>query len=153
MSSLKPVCVSCPAADRQAGPKQADLPPPNLSSMLIINPTYSTLPVSLHHKLTFFFFSFPSLSFSVLFSLTPPPFLLPSSLLQQICSRENNWWWGVWEKQELLPGAGRTSHGRHESAKRCSTVSIYLFFNHFPSFPQFLLAIFLHCHCIISHCL
>lgn len=73
MSSLKPVCVSCPAADRQAGPKQADLPPPNLSSMLIINPTYSTLPVSLHHKLTFFFFSFPSLSFSVLFSLTPPP--------------------------------------------------------------------------------
>lgn len=42
-----------PAAER------ADRSPSNLSSMLIINPTYSALPVSLHRKLTFLFFSLP----------------------------------------------------------------------------------------------
>ncbi len=126
MSSLEPASVSSPASDRQAGLQQADLSPPNLSSMLIINPTYSALPVSLHHKLTFLFFSLPlpllcpslSLFLSRLLPVFPP---LLFSLLQQSYSRENYWRWGVWEKQELLPGAGRASHGRHESAERCGT--------------------------------
>lgn len=89
--------------------------------MLIINPTYSALPVSLHRKLTFLFFSLP-LPLSP-FPLTTLPFFSPP-LLQQTYSRENYWRWGVWEKQELLPGAGRASHGRHESAERCSTEPI-----------------------------
>lgn len=80
MSSLEP--AASPAGDRQAGAQQADLSPPNLSSMLIINPTYSALPVSLHHKLTFLFFSLPSSPFSVLlcpFAFTPPSFSSPPS--------------------------------------------------------------------------
>lgn len=45
--------------------------------MLIINPTYSALPESLHCKLTFLFFSSPSLSFSVPFLSRPFLFFLP----------------------------------------------------------------------------
>lgn len=130
MSSLE---RASPAGDRQAGPQQADLLPPNLSSMLIINPTYSALPVSLHHKLTFLFFSLPLPPFcpSLPLSFHSPSFFPPLlfSLLQQSYSRESYWRWGVWEKQELLPGAGRASHGRHESAERCSTEPIF-----FPSY-------------------
>ena len=111
--------------DGQVGPGHADLSPLNLSSMLIINPTYSALPESLHCKLTFSLllspsFPSPSLSSFLPFFFPPPP------LLQQTCSRENNWRWGVWEKQELLPGAGRASHGRHESAERCGTELVFI---------------------------
>lgn len=120
-------------ADWQAG---CDLSPPNLSSMLIINPTYSALPVSLHRKLTFLFFSLP-LPPLCPFPFTPLPLYRPLffSVLQQIYSRESYWRWGVWEKQELLPGTGRASHGRHESAERCSTdlsvVTFCLLLSHF----------------------
>lgn len=76
MSSLEPVSVSIPAGDRQADPRQADLSPPNLSSTLIINPTYSALPVSFHHKLTFLFFSLPHPPLCP-FPFTPLPYFLP----------------------------------------------------------------------------
>lgn len=66
--------VSCPAGDGQTGPQQADLSPPNLSSTLIFNPTSSVLPVSLHHKLTFLFFSLPlPLLYSPLSLCCPTP--------------------------------------------------------------------------------
>lgn len=73
--------------DRQAGPRQADLSPPHLSSMLIINPTYSALPVSPPSQINLSLLLFP---LSVLFCpsaftpLSPPP-----SLLQQSYTREN----------------------------------------------------------------
>lgn len=111
--------------------KERNLSPPNISLSLFINPTYRALPVSLHHELTFLFFFFslpPSLSLLFLFFF-----------LQQTCSRENYWRWGVWEKQELLPGAGRASHGRHESAERCGTeeFSSSLYTSSFsPPLPQ-----------------
>lgn len=45
--------------------------------MLLINPTYSVLPVSLHHKLTFFFFSptspFLSCYLTLTFTSLSPP--------------------------------------------------------------------------------
>lgn len=88
MSSLEPASVASPAGDRQAGPQQADLSPPNLSSMLIINPTYSALPVSLHHKLTFLFFSLPpSLSSSVPLLSRPLPFPPPFPCYSPSCSK------------------------------------------------------------------
>lgn len=100
--------------------------------MLIFNPTYSALPESLHCKLTFLFFSLPLPPLLPSLSLScsrPFPFSSPVILpLQQTYSRENYWRWGVWEKQELLPGAGRAAHGRHESAERCSTEPFSLSF-------------------------
>lgn len=54
--------------------------PPNLSSMLIINPTYSALPVSLHHKLTFLFFSSPLLLSRPLPPVIPLPPLFAAKL-------------------------------------------------------------------------
>lgn len=66
------VCRVQPVTDRPARSKLT-FHLLTFSSMLIINPTYSALPVSLHHKLTFlFFFSLPLPPFSVL--LCPFPF-------------------------------------------------------------------------------
>lgn len=87
MSSLEPAGVASPAGDRQAGPQQTDLSPPNLSSMLIINPTYSALPVSLHHKLTFLFSLSPSLSSSVPLLSRPLPFPPPFPCYSPSCSK------------------------------------------------------------------
>lgn len=78
-----------PAADRQAGPEQADLSPPNLSSMLIIYPTYSALPMSLHRKLTFLFFSLPLPPLSVPFLLHP--FLFMSLVLLRLAANLFMW--------------------------------------------------------------
>lgn len=74
---------------RQAGPQQADRSPPDLSSMLIINPTYSALPVSLHHKLTSLFFSLPPLcpSLSLFLSRPPLPFFPPLPCYSPSCSK------------------------------------------------------------------
>ena len=75
-----PVCRDRPVTD--SGPTFHLL---TFSSMLIINPTYRALPVSLHHKLTFIL-----LFFSVLlspffpFTLSPPPPTLFSSSCSKV---------------------------------------------------------------------
>lgn len=77
MSLQEAVCVSHLTADTQAGPQQVDHSHP-IFLPLVINPTYSALPVSLHCKLTFYFFSLPLLlSFSVFYLLLPLSFVHP----------------------------------------------------------------------------
>lgn len=74
----------CPAVDGQVGSEKAGLSPSNLSSMLIINPTYSALPVSLHRKLTFLFFSLPLPPLSRPLPVFFPPLLLSLPLYSKL---------------------------------------------------------------------
>lgn len=122
------LCVVCrvrPVTDRQAHSKLTFHLLTFLPCWLLILLTVHFLcpPPSQINRSLLLSPSSPSLSSSV--PLLSRPFLPPPSLLfsflQQSYSRENYWRWGVWEKQELLPGAGWASHGRHESAERCGT--------------------------------